>query len=151
MNFTSDQAISSAEATAFMQYDGKNIDLCFGKSLEAKITKNKSDVKAIGSRMIGHKATSATGEGTLTIYDITSFFRKLIIEYIKTGKDFYCNILCSNNDSSSPWGTESKVLIGVNFDECIFAQFDSDDAILEQEIPFTFEGVELLSEYNKRN
>lgn len=147
--FTSDQAISSSEATAFIQDNEKNIELFYAKKLEAKITKNKTEVKALGSRMVGKKTTSAAGEGTLTIYDVTSEFRSMFLEYIKTGVDRYVNILCSNKDDTTPWGAESKVLTGVNFDEVIIAQFDSDDSVLEQELPFTFEGVELLSTYNK--
>lgn len=145
--FTGENAISSKEATAFLTIKGQNIDLFYAKALEAKITKNKQEIKALGSRMTGHKTTSASGEGTLTIYEVTSAFKEFFLDYVNKGIDYYFNIQVKNEDSSTPYGAETKLLTGANFDEMVIAQFDSDDGILEQELPFTFEGVELLSKY----
>ena len=145
--FTGENAISSKEATAFITIDGKNYDLFFAKSIEAKITKNKEDVRALGSRMVGHKTTSAQGEGTLTIYEVTSMFKVLFLDYVKNGIDRYFSLQVSNEDKSTPYGKETKLLSACNFDEMVFAAFDTEDGILEQELPFTFEDVDLLEKY----
>ena len=146
--FTGENAISSKEARGFLTINGQNIELFFAKSVEAKITKNKQEIKALGSRMTGHKTTSASGEGTLTIYEVTSAFKEYFLDYVNKGVDYYFTLQVTNEDNSTPYGAETKLLTGVNFDEIVIAQFDSDDGILEQELPFTFEGVELLSKYN---
>lgn len=146
--FSSEQAISSNEATGFITIDGENIELFFAKSIEAKITKNKEDVKAIGSRMVGKKATSASGEGTLVIYEVTSRFKELFTDYINNGIDKYVTLMVTNEDKSTKYGAETKLLTGVNFDEITIAQFDADDGLIEEELPFTFEGIEILKKYN---
>jgi len=149
MLFTGENAISSKEATAFLTIDGQNHELFYAKSLEAKITKNKEDIRALGSRMVGHKTTSAQGEGTLTIYEVTSMFKELFLDYIKNGVDRYFSLQVSNEDKSTSYGKETKLLSGCNFDEIDIASFDTEDGVQEQELSFTFEDVELLEKYKK--
>ena len=40
--------------------------------------KNKSEIKAIGKRMTGHKTTGANGSGTMTLYYMTPIFRAML-------------------------------------------------------------------------
>lgn len=145
--FESKDAISASEGKGFLTIDGKVIELFYCKSIEAKLTKNKQDIKVAGKRMIGKKTTSVSGEGTLTIYKITSQFDQLIVNYINTGKDVYFSLQLINEDPDTAYGRESKVLTGCNFDEANVAQWNGDDETLEQELPFTFEGIEILESF----
>lgn len=149
--FNSEDAIASNEGTAFATIGGQNHDLFYAKKIEAKMSKNKEDVKAIGKRSVGKKTTSWSGSGTLTIHAVTSLFKQMFADYANGGKDQYFSLTLVNEDSGAQWGREAKVLTGCNFDEINFADLDSDDGLLEQELPFTFEGVELLSQFNAKS
>ncbi|WP_283606491.1 phage tail tube protein [Faecalispora anaeroviscerum] len=148
LEFDQKDAIGSNEGTAFVTIDGRNYDLFFAKKIEAKMSKNKEDVKSIGKRSVGKKATSWSGSGTLTIHAVTSLFKEMFVDYANGGADRYFSLQLTNEDSSTSWGRETKVLTGCNFDEIDFANLDSDDGLLEQELPFTFDGVELLEKFN---
>jgi hypothetical protein len=149
MVFTSDNAIRSAAANAYVQVDGRNYELFFGKSLEATVTKNKEEVRALGSRGVGHKAVSWQGSGTLTIHRVTSLFKQMMMEYINTGKDVYFSLVCTNEDEATPWGAETTILTRCNLDEIVMASFDTEDGFEEQEVPFTFEGVQLPQSFRE--
>lgn len=143
LQFNSEDAINAREGTGFVTINGNNYELFYAKSIEAKITKNKQDVKALGKRSIGKKTTSWSGSGTLTINAVTSIFKQMFVDYANGGIDRYFSLQLTNDDPSTPYGRETKVMTGCNFDEINFANLDSDDALLEQELPFTFEGVEM--------
>lgn len=145
--FTSANAISSKQAKAFITVNGQNHELFYAKSIEATLTKNKEEIRALGSRMVGHKTTSVQGEGTLTIYEITSMFKELFLKYVNEGVDVYFNLQITNEDPSTAHGRETKILTYCNFDEITIASFDTEDGVLEQELSFTFEGVELLEKF----
>ncbi len=143
--FRQDDPISAAQGTAFMTVGTQNIVLFYAKSVEAKITKNKQDVRVAGRRSVGKKATSWSGSGTMSIYEITSAFKEMFLSYVNNGEDVYFALQIVNEDAR--YGREVKQLTGCNFDEIIFAQFSDEDSFLEQELTFTFDGVELLEKY----
>lgn len=145
--FYGSDSISSKTGKAFITINGQNHELFYLKKVEATLTKNKEEVRTIGSRMVGHKTTSIQGEGTLTIAEVTSMFKETFLKYISEGIDVYFNLQVTNEDPSTPYGRETKILTHCNFDEILIASLDSDDGILEQELPFTFEGVEILEKF----
>nr|WP_319487240.1 phage tail tube protein [uncultured Caproiciproducens sp.] len=145
--FRSEDAIASSEGKAFVTIGGRNYDLFFAKKIEAKITKNKEDVKAIGKRSVGSKATSWKGSGTLTVHAVTSLFKQMFVDYANGGLDQFFSLQVTNEDPSTSYGRETKILTGCNFDEIDIAALDSDDNFLELELPFTFDGVELLEKF----
>lgn len=145
--FKQEEAISASEGKAYVTIDGRNYDLFYATKFESKISKNKADVKAIGKRSVGKKTTSWTGSGTLTIHSVTSLFKKMFVSYANQGVDQYFSFQVTNEDPSTPWGRETKVLTGCNFDEVDFANLGSEDDLLEQELPFTYDGVELLEPF----
>ena len=149
MSFEPRNAISSKEATAYIRIDGRNYELFYAKDLEATAQKNKEEIRALGRRGVGHKTTSWQGEGTLTIYRVTSLFKRQMFEYINKGIDTYFDLVCTNEDPSTPYGAETTLLTGCNFDEVDFASFDTEDGVLEQELPFTFEGGDLMKEFTE--
>ncbi|MCI1777184.1 MAG: phage tail tube protein, partial [Paenibacillus lautus] len=80
-------AISGQEGRAYLTLDNRNYEMFYIKTLEASVEKNKSEVRTLGRRGVQHKTTGWTGTGTMTIYYVTSFFRQIMYEYIKSGKD----------------------------------------------------------------
>jgi hypothetical protein len=149
MIFREGDAISGKQAYAYIKINGRQEELFYAKSLEATIEKNKVDVPVLGRTNTPKRAAGWSGSGTLTIYYVTSLFRRLMLDYIKTGRDFWFDLYVVNEDPQSSAGKQSVMLKNCNLDSVIIAKFDaSSDDMLEEEMPFTFSDVELLDEFN---
>lgn len=66
---------------------------------------------------MGHKATSWGGSGTLKIYEITSAFKEMFLDYVNGGEDVYFEMQVVNEDPR--FGREVKQITGCNFDEIV--------------------------------
>ena len=124
--------ISGREGRAYAKINGNNEELFFAKSVEASVEKSKSEVKAIGKRMTGHKTTGANGTGSMTLYYLTPLLRQMLKEWKDTGVDVYFDLVVENDDPASSAGKQSILLMGCNL--------DSD---------FTFEDFDILEAFNK--
>ncbi|WP_058303448.1 phage tail tube protein [Gorillibacterium timonense] len=140
--------ISGKEGRAFAVINGVSEEMFFVKSLEAKIEKQKAEIKTIGSRRTQHKTTGWSGTGSMTIYYMTSKFRKLMQEYLETGRDTYFDIMVVNEDPSSSVGSQKIMLQNVNLNSVILAKLDVESDALEEETEFTFEGVAFVQHFN---
>ena len=67
--------ISGKEGRAYAKVNGNNEELFMSKTIEATVEKSKSEVKAIGKRMTGHKTTGGNGTGSMTLYYLTPLFQ----------------------------------------------------------------------------
>ncbi|RKN85869.1 phage tail tube protein [Paenibacillus ginsengarvi] len=135
--------ISGQDGTAFATINGENIEMFYVKKLEAKIEKDKTEIKTLGRRGTQHKTTGWKGTGTMTIFYVTSRFRKMMIDYVDKGEDTYFSIKVTNDDSASGAGRQVVILKDVNLDSVIMAALDTDSTALEEEVAFTFDGIEL--------
>jgi hypothetical protein len=139
--------ISGQEGKATAVIDGKVIDMFYVKSLEAIAEKKKEEVNTLGNRGTQSKTTGWSGTGSITIYYVSSDFRKLMLKYIKTGKDTYFTITVVNEDPQSTVGKQTVVLYDCNLDSTILAKLDVDSSVLDEDVAFTFSGVDLLDEF----
>lgn len=151
MNTLSAQdAVSGKEGRAYAKINGNNEEMFFAKSIEASVEKSKSQVKAIGKRMVGHKTTGGEGTGSMTLYYMTPLFRQKLTEWKRTGIDTYFDMVIENSDPGSTAGTQTVLLIGVNLNSTVLAKLDGDsDDPLEEEVDFTFEDFAYLTDFNK--
>lgn len=141
--------INGSEGRAYTTING-NVELAFYiKKLTAKIDKKKSEGKTIGNRATQHKANGWNGTGSLTMYYVTTAFRKMMLEYIRTGKDTYFDVQVVNDDPTSSIGKQTVVIKKVNIDSVELAKLDLDSDALDEEVPFTFEDSEILDEFGK--
>lgn len=150
--FKAGDTISGQEATAKMTVknsDGTSTieDLFYGKNLEATCQINKTAVKTLGRRGEQHKPNSWSGSGNMTIYYATSIFRKMALQYIKTGIPAYFDILVANEDPGSSLGPQTTVLKNCSLDSVILAKFDVDAEVLDESLDFTFDDADLLDEF----
>ena len=136
--------ISGKEGKAVATIDGNVEDMFYIKKIEANVEKTKSEIKTLGRRGTQHKATGWSGTGSMTIYYITTNFRKLMTSYMQNGVDTYFDILVTNEDPASDAGSQTIVLEGVNLDKVIMAKLDTESDILDEEVSFTFENVRVL-------
>lgn len=147
--FDVQQAVSGKQAKAFAIINGNIEELFYARSLEATMEKNKVDVPRLGKTNNAQKPSGWNGTGTLTIYYMTSLFRRLAIDYVKTGRDIYFDLQVINEDSNTNIGKQTVTLKECNLDSVVLARFDvtSDDP-LEEEMPFTFHDCDMLEEFS---
>ena len=142
--------ISGREGRAYAKINGNNEELFFAKSVEASVEKSKSEVKAIGKRMTGHKTTGANGTGSMTLYYLTPLLRQMLKEWKDTGVDVYLDLVVENDDPASSAGKQSILLMGCNLDSVVLTKLDGDsDDPLEEDADFTFEDFDILEAFNK--
>ena len=142
--------ISGREGRAYAKINGNNEELFFAKSVEASVEKSKSEVKAIGKRMTGHKTTGANGTGSMTLYYLTPLFRQMLKEWKDAGVDIYLGLVIENDDPASSAGKQSILLMGCNLDSVVLAKLDGDsDDPLDEDADFTFENFDILEAFNK--
>ena len=142
--------ISGREGRAYAKINGNNEELFFAKSVEASVEKSKSEVKAIGKRMTGHKTTGANGTGSMTLSYLTPLLRQMLKEWKDTGVDVYFDLVVENDDPASSAGKQSILLMGCNLDSVVLTKLDGDsDDPLEEDADFTFEDFDILEAFNK--
>lgn len=142
--------ISGKEGRAYAKINGNNEELFMAKTIEANVEKNKSEIKAIGKRMSGHKTTGANGAGSMTLYYMTPLFRAMIKQWKETGVDVYFDMVVENDDQESSAGKQSTLLIGCNLDSVVLAKLDGDsDDALDEDVDFTFEDFDILTPFAK--
>lgn len=142
--------ISGKEGRAYAKINGNNEDLFMAKNIESTVEKAKSEIKAIGKRMTGHKTTGGNGTGSMTLYYLTPLFRDMIKQWKETGADVYFDMVVENDDPESSAGKQSILLIGCNLDSTVLAKLDGDsDDPLDEDVDFTFEDFDILTPFTQ--
>lgn len=142
--------ISGKEGRAYAKIDGNNEDLFFAKTIESTVEKSKSEVKAIGKRMTGHKTTGGNGTGSMTLYYMTPLFRQMIKQWKETGQDIYFDMVIENDDQESSAGKQSVLLIDCNLDSVVLGKLDGDsDDPLDEDVDYTFEDFDILTPFTQ--
>lgn len=119
----------------------------WAKNLEATVQIEKTDVYTLGKRGAQHKPNGWSGSGTMTIYYITSLFRKMALQYIKTGKPAYFDLTVTNDDPAASIGAQTVILKNCSLDSVIIAKFDVESEVLDESVEFTFDDVDILDEF----
>ena len=139
--------ISGQEGRAYATINGQVEEMFYIRTLEATIEKQKTEVRTLGRRGVQHKASGWNGTGTMTIYYVTTLFRQLMLDYIRNGRDVYFDITIVNEDPTSSIGRQTVVLKGVNLDSVMAARLDTETEVLDEEISFTFDDVDIMDSF----
>ena len=139
--------LSGQEGNATANINGSIRNLFAVKNIEATIEKLKTEVKGLGKRGTQNKAAGWSGTGSMTMYYMTSDFRKMMIDYIKTGRDTYFSLTITNDDPSSTVGKQTIVLYNCNIDSVVIGKLDVDSEVLDEEVAFTFDDVDILDQF----
>lgn len=140
--------INSKDAMVTATINGRVIPLIECTDIEAKLEKNKEDVQVLGSHWKHHKVTSIEGTGTLEGYLVSSMWIKYALPYINGGAELYFNITVDIDDKSSRTGKQTVQLTDVSLDDIPIADISADDSVLDWSSDFTFEGIQLINEFN---
>jgi hypothetical protein len=115
------------------------------RQAEAVVTISKEEIKRAGTRWTGHKQMNVKGTGSIVGYKITSEWAKRIGSIAEDrGKAFITELIFKLDDPDA-FGAERIRLKGVQFDEIPLMRYEV-DAIVDEELKFTFEGYEFLDE-----
>ena len=139
--------VSGQEGTIQAIINGQVEDLFMVKDIEGIAEKIKEEVRTLKKRGVQHKAAGWTGTGTMTIYYVTSLFRRVMLDYIKNGRDIYFDIVITNDDPTSTIGTQTIVLHGCNLDSVVLAKLDVEATSLDEEVSFTFDDADMLETF----
>lgn len=142
-------AISGKEGVATVNVNGAIETLFYAKKIEAKIEKDKAELKVLGKRGTQHKTIGYNGTGSMTIYYVTDVFRNIMMDYVKNGIDTYFNLTITNHDSQSSAGVKTTTLYDCNIDSSIIALLDSEAEVLEEDLDFTFNSCDDIEKFNK--
>lgn len=136
-----EQTINGKLGEIWMNLDGEIRLAMEVKKIEAKITISQKEVPVIGDMAPGNKYLGWKGSGTMTCYYMTSYFRKAMMNYIKTGIAPSLTLTITVDDEGSGRGTERTTLGKVTIDSIDIAKLDAEDVVLEESVPFKFSEV----------
>lgn len=141
--------VNGAMGSCYAIIDGDIEEMFYVKNIEITAEKEKSDIKVLGQTGAKHKANGWNGTGSMTMYYTTSKFRKMMLNYIKTGVDTTFDIQVTNDDPSSNIGKQTAVIRGVNLDSLVMAKLDINSTELEEDVDFTYDDIDLLDEFGE--
>ncbi len=141
--------INGTQGTCFAVIDNTRTELMQVKNITATVEKNKTEIPILGITGKQHKAGGWKGTGKMTAYYISSMFRKMMLDYIKTGKDTYFELMVTNEDPTSGTGSQTVVLKGVNLDSVVFTKLDVEKEALDEDMEFTFNDVDILDTFDE--
>lgn len=138
-----------SEGIAYMEVKGNIENVFFAKSIEANVELDQTEIKVLGRRDKQSKTTGMAYSGKMKIYGMTTVFKKMILEYKKTGylQDF--KLVTTKEDKSTTIGKETIVLMGCQLKNVALITLDVDAEVSEEELEFTFSDFDILDEYTK--
>lgn len=139
--------ISGTQGKLIATINGSVYQIGEVKSFEATVDKNKSEMKVVGKTGTQHKGSGWNGSGSMTLYYGSPIFRRMMIEYMKTGKDTYFDVTCVNEDPGSGRGKQTATIRNVNIDSMTIAILDAESDMLEEDLDFTYDDVDILDEF----
>lgn len=144
-------AISGKEGMLWATVDGQVRECAEVRNITVTMDKTKSEFRALGQRGTQHKATGYSGTGSMTVYYVTSFWNKMLIDYAKTGVDTYFTLVFKNEDPNSAIGAQKVKIDNVNLDGGDILKLDVDAEYLDQSFNFTWTGIDTIEEFKPYN
>mgnify|MGYP005790096713 FL=1 len=148
MFLKAEQIVSGQAGRAYANIDGRNQELLYLKSIDATVTKRKTAVRTLGHTGDQYKAAGWSGKGKMVIYYMTTLFREQMLQYMKSGKDSYFDIVVINEDDNAGAGRQTVVLKNCNLDSVVLAKLNVEAGNLDEEVSFTFDGAEILDSFS---
>ncbi|MDI9469044.1 MAG: phage tail tube protein [Bacillota bacterium] len=131
--------VDGSQGTVYMTRDGKRTALINVKNVRAAAALNKSEKRVLGRRQAINRINGYSGTGSMTLYYMNSAFRRMLLEFKKTGRYPYFDLQVTNDDEGSSVGRQTVVLLNCLPDEITLSALDIEAEDLEEEIAFTFE------------
>lgn len=140
--------LNGKSGSAVMTVDGENHELFQMKKFQSDAEFQESDFKVVGTTLVQKKTTGVTLTGTMTIYYGSPYFIKLLQDYLKTGKLPYFTLQITNDDPGTTVGKQIVALYNCKLSKVPVAMLDADSDWLEEEVSFSYTGLEVLNYFN---
>ena len=118
--------VNGALGTCFAIIDGKRHELMQVKNIQAKVKKTRMTIPILGMTAKQQKSGGWEGTGTMTVYYVSSLFRRVMADYMKNGVDTYFELLLTNEDPTGDAGRQTVLLKDVNIEEMLIGKIDVD-------------------------
>jgi hypothetical protein len=141
-------ALNGKSGSAVMTVDGENHELFQMKKFNSDAEFQESDFKVVGTTLVQKKTTGVTLTGTMTIYYGSPYFIKLLQDYLKTGKLPYFTLQIVNEDPGTTVGKQTVALYNCKLSKVPVAMLDADSDWLEEEVSFSYTGLEVLDYFS---
>ena len=141
-------ALNGKTGSAFITINGQNEELFSLKKFQSDAEFQEADFKVVGTTLVQTKTTGVKLSGTFTIYYGTPLFIAMLQEYLKTGKLPYFTIQIINDDPSTTVGKQIVALYNCKLSKVPVAMLDADADWLEEEVGFSYTGLEVLNYFN---
>lgn len=141
-------ALNGKQGKAIATVNGENHELFQLKKLNADAEFTEADFKVVGTTLVQKKTTGVNYTGTMTIYYGSPLFIKMVSDYQKTGQVTFFNIQVENEDPGTSVGKQTVTLQNCKLSKVPIAILDSDTDFLEEEVGFSFTGIEVLNWFN---
>ena len=138
---------AGSDGYVIIEWGGKAYEGNFLKSITATMSKEKEQVRVLGTSRTQHKTSGWEGTGEMTYYAVSSVFREMADHYLKTDEDVYFNMTIVLEDKSGKMGKQRTMLIDCNLDDQVLASLDAESAFLEEEASFTFTDYKILENF----
>jgi len=115
---------------------------------EANVEISKEEVRRAGTRWRGFKSTSLSGSGTISGYKVTSEWVERIGQIANDQRGAFKTELIIALKDPEAWGAYRVRLKNVTFDNIPLVNYEV-GSLVEEEIPFTFVGFDLLDTFNE--
>ena len=102
--------VNGALGTCFARIDGRRYELMQVKNIRAKVKKTRKDIPILGLTAKQQKSGGWEGTGVMTVYYVSSLFRKIMLDYMKGGKDTYFELMLTNDDPTADTGRQTVLL-----------------------------------------
>lgn len=144
--------ISGQQATGMITVhnaDGSTTveDIFWARNIIATMTINKTPLRVVNYRGEQHKPNGWTGEGSMNIYYVTSIFRRMAVQYAKSGVLPYFDMVVTNFDPSSSVGAQTTMLKRCLIDDVLLVKLDIETDTLDEDVGFSFDDFEILEEF----
>lgn len=141
-------AMSAKMAQCYVTINGQRYNFMSALNLEVTFEKEKTEVPILGRMNKGHKATSATINGSAEFHFNQSIWARIAKTFQDTGEDLYFDIQITNEDpTATDVGRQTVILYDCNFDNIMIAAFDADGDYLTQTMDFSAESFEMPEEF----
>ena len=141
-------ALNGKSGSAFMTINGENHEIFQIKKFQSDAEFQEADFKVVGTTLVQKKTTGVTLTGSMTIYYGSPYFLDLLQQYLKTGKLPYFTLQIRNDDPSTSVGTQTVALYNCKLTKVPVAMLDSDSDWLEEEVTFSYTGLEVLDYFH---
>ena len=145
-------AVAGSQASAYITLSDGN-RYCFMQlySFESNMEINIAEVPILGKAGKGNKPTGWSGTWSGTAHYNQSIFRKMMLEYKRTGYMPTFDIQVTNEDPTASIGRQTIILKNCLMKGGTLAKYDADSETLDEDIEGTFDDWEMPEAFSLLN